>query len=419
MSQAGVTLVTNNLSRLLDEYRDSRLVNTSPFSGDAAPQDILHHFLSPNSVGESTNASFVREYTASFRRDDIGFRKIGFGQCGLVFERPGWPYVAKVSRPRFGDALWLDFYQHVKISEVFQNRKVECRVPAVYGHVSRDDSNWWTEMLPLLPEPTADFPMPSNALLSERILPLSRTARNALIDLYCPEALGESAKLDGTNRDCLARIYLGRRRTNATKSSNFTLRNFNLHLDQMVALDLPVCDFARTMGEALAVIHWDANVDGYDMEFVLGGEPVMEHQGEHKLPSGHTPGMQPHTITMQPMSKINLTKKTTSVWCLDFNLCTSWPEDIGWTDADGLINQLVIAFFENDPYYPLPLMGTELEERLWSVFQEAYLGTAAEVVSVKDSRLYSLPERFIRACIEREQRKLELGKGHGQRDEKQ
>ncbi|KAH6889500.1 hypothetical protein B0T10DRAFT_404344 [Thelonectria olida] len=337
--------------------------------------------------------------------NNIGFRKIGFGQCGFVFERPGWEFVSKVSRPGFGDALWSDFYQHLKVWECFRDRSLDCRVPAVHGYVPQEDTAWWAEKLHNFPS-TSGFQMPSNALLTKRILPLPKIVREALIDSYCPEDLIESAKLNHTNRDCLARIYLGRRTKSETKSPNFTLRNFNLHLDQMIELDLYVAGFSRAMGEALAIIHWDANVDGYDIEFVLGNDQPISKDVVN-MPS-HA------SLRINTASTPKSFRRKTSIWCLDFNLCSSWPEDIGWKIPEDLIEQLVIAFFENDSYYPLPLMETDLEEELWSGFRDAYLYTAKAVLATKDARLRALPALFIQAGIKRERWNLELGRDFGE-----
>jgi hypothetical protein len=47
------------------------------------------------------------------------------------------------------------------------------------------------------------------------------------------------------------------------------------------------------------------------------------------------------------------------VWLLDFSLCTVF--DVGSlvkaTKLDDLVEQLVVAFFSNDPYYPRPRPG--------------------------------------------------------------
>src|SRR5690606_18752349 len=122
-----------------------------------------------------------------------------------------------------------------------------------------------------------DFPLPTMALITERILPLPRPIRHALIDLFCPENSKASVKENATNRDCLARVYLGKRRPEGPPPANFSLRNYNLHLDQMLDLNLPVYDYATAIAEALAIIHWAANVDGYDIEFVLGSEAEMTY----------------------------------------------------------------------------------------------------------------------------------------------
>jgi hypothetical protein len=76
----------------------------------------------------------------------------------------------------------------------------------------------------------------------------------------------------------------------------------------------------------------------------------------------------------------------------------------------------VLAFFENDPYYPLPLADLDIDNEIWNVFSEAYLEKAAEVFHANDSRDASLPRKFIDFCIERERDNLARGLCHGHRD---
>ncbi|KAL2672371.1 hypothetical protein Neosp_013079 [[Neocosmospora] mangrovei] len=207
----------------------------------------------------------------------------------------------------------------------------------------------------------------------------------------------QAALKNPLNRDCLARV-------------NFSLRNFNLCLDQMIELDLPVSSYASAIGEALAVIHWAANVDGYDVEFVLGSEAIVGTQPP-KFPSSQTTLESPWTAT-------EVRRKTTRIWVLDFNLCTQWEEKTGWEQPEALVEQLVMAFFENDPYYPLPLMDDDLGKQLWSVFRDSYLTKAGEVLAEKDERLGALPDTFMNACIERERCHIDNGRGHGYRQHK-
>lgn len=172
-------------------------------------------------------------------------------------------------------------------------------------------------------------------MITEHIFPLPIVARQALIDRYCPLDIKATVSSDPTNRDCLARLYLGSRRQQPKLlSPNFTLRNFNLHLDQMLELGLPVLLFASTMGEALAIIHWAAHVDGYDIEFVLGSErdKCTGDSEDIAVSLQLTPEqvllMSSHEGLDARMTK-NVKQGTTRMWVLDFNLYHIWSEETG------------------------------------------------------------------------------------------
>ncbi|KAB5527934.1 zinc finger protein-domain-containing protein [Coniochaeta sp. 2T2.1] len=385
-----------------------------------------------NQVSDLQNALRYAETVARVPPDSraIGYRKIGFGQCGLVIQRPGRDFVVKIARPAFQGALWSDFMAHLHVHHGFESQRipVDIRVPKVFTFVNDNNSDWWQYHRGLLQEHEG-FPLPSAALISQRILPLPKIAREALISLYCPPALQAAAMADRSNRDCLARIYLGRRRPeNARLAPNFSLRNFNLCLDQMLDLKLPVNYYASAMGEALAVIHWQANVDGYDIEFVLGTDELPADSPEQpvrtRLTSVEAEGRAPIiSTTAIPLdttvpAEIQERKLQASMWVLDFNLCNRWNEWIGWQQPDVLVEQLVLAFFENDPYYPRPLMEGELEQSIWNSFHTSYLDKAIEILHAagKDVRLRHLPGMFADACIARERAKIEADSGHGHRD---
>src|SRR5881227_137311 len=80
------------------------------------------------------------------------FRKIGFGQCGLVFEQPGCPIVIKLARPFFEQSLWMDYRAHSRVMMSFYSdtaggsivKEPECRVPRVYYFRTRED-RWWDD----------------------------------------------------------------------------------------------------------------------------------------------------------------------------------------------------------------------------------------------------------------------------------
>ncbi|RSL83038.1 hypothetical protein CEP51_004763 [Fusarium floridanum] len=401
-------LATEELSKSLDRQRNTHLEENFRQEKGLSRIELASRLLSLDATTSNRSFSIPKEIPGK----NIGFRKIGFGQCGLVFEWPGREMVVKVARPGFQDALWVDHEAHKAVYSAFleQDNAPRCRVPRLYSHISKDDQ-WWQENKRLFMDQHDDFPFPSSALTSEHILPLAGVVREILIEKYCPQSMQQAALENPLNRDCLARVYLGRRRSpQQPRQVNFSLRNFNLCLDQIVDLGLPASSYASAIGEALAVIHWVANVDGYDVEFVLGSEASVGSQ-QQKAPS-----LQP--TQESPWVADEGRRKTARIWVLDFNLCTKWEEEIGWEQPEALVEQLVMAFFENDPYYPLPLMDDDLGKQLWSVFRDSYTTKAEEILREKDERLRALPNRFINACIEREQQNIDNGLGHGHRQHK-
>ncbi|KAH7015846.1 zinc finger protein-domain-containing protein [Ilyonectria destructans] len=384
---ADIAAATNTLSEQLDNQRDEELRQLIFGSSATYYQQII-----PPAI--------------------IGFRKIGFGQCGLIFERPGREYVVKVAKQGFKDALMVDYQVHQAVYAAFcrQTTFVECRVPKVIKHIPSDDAHWWEQHGPLFAERHGDFPFPSSTLISERILPLPKIVRSGLISRFCEKSMQHDALINHLNRDCLARIYLGKSLPpNTPLQRNFSLRNFNFHLDQMLGLKLPVEDYARAIGDALAIMHWDANVDGYDVEFVLGSEAANAPPRAEGTPQNMSTDSVLDTA-------LDLKNQFIRIWLLDFNLCSRWEESIGWEESEALIDQLVIAFFENDPYYPLPLMENVADEKLWSAFRDSYLAKSEEILAPKDKRLQPLPANFIASCVAREQANLERGLGHGHRE---
>lgn len=417
--------LTNALSEQLDVQRDDELREQLNIPSAASVEFPLSRLLSLKS--QLSTASSFAKHQMSAQKHASSYRKIGFGQCGLIFERPGMTYILKLAKKHYEDALWVDFTAHYNVSTAFQKFNPECRVPKLYSYVAKDDTGWWTSNLSKFEDQQANdasFALPTMGLISERILPLPKITREALIDEFCPAHLRSLVRSNPVNRDCLARVYLGkRRRPGQPLPPNFTLRNFNLHLDQMLELGLPVNDYAEAMGEALAIIHWKANIDGYDIEFVLGSEAQELYTQDISLAPGlmldDVSQLQPHT-KLDAILRGNFQKRITRLWVLDFNLCAfQWKKHHAMTEegANSIIQQLVISFFENDPYYPLPEMETKADQDLWSLFSTTYLEVAMRVLEGEAS-MQQLPQRFINACIQRERSKLAEGHGHGHRNEK-
>jgi len=398
--------LTNQLSDLLDRERNETVVSQLP--PDTSSHNILSRVLSPGSL-TSTTSSFATFNQSQRLNSAIGYRCIGFGQCGLVFERPGRAYVVKLANPGYKEALLADFKAHFFVKNAFlRQTSAECCVPKLCAWVTDSNIEWWNENLFLFPTLPQPIPLPTSTLVTERILPLPKVARQALIDRYCPPHLKAAVSVDPKNRDCLARLYLGSRRSNPDLlSPNFTLRNFNLHLDQMLELNLPVSLYAHAIGEALATIHWGACVDGYDIEFVLGGEGNAGTScNENVTHSLQLTEEQVCNMTsndeMDSAVRTNFKQRATHIWVLDFNLCSFWRREIGYEDPDALISHLVQAFFQNDPYYPRPHCNDGNDQSLWSTFSVSYRQKGNEILG-EDERLVDLPGRFIDACVSYDQ----------------
>ncbi|KAH7318991.1 hypothetical protein BKA65DRAFT_556420 [Rhexocercosporidium sp. MPI-PUGE-AT-0058] len=184
-------------------------------------------------------------------------KKMLSGTCGFVFAQLGTAQVVKRAREDGPDsaALWNDFLMHKKVEQGFETGNSSglptVHVPRPILYVSRTDTFWWENNGHRFPN---DFQTPSNLLMSERILPLPKFIREALIQLYCPENLRSSQFDEPKNKDCLR------------PQRFFSLRNFKLHLNQMVDLGLDVATFATTMANALAILHWEVKIDAADVE---------------------------------------------------------------------------------------------------------------------------------------------------------
>jgi hypothetical protein len=172
------------------------------------------------------------------------------------------------------------------------------------------------------------------AIVTERIIPLPTSRWNVLVDNYCPAASREAARSSTLNDDCLARIYLGRRcGANTPLSPNFYLRNFNFCLDQMLDLGFPIREYAAEVAKCLAVVHWGAIIDAYDIEFLLGREeaqkaPYTTQVTERlRMDVEVLEGMEKHADVEATVERAQTA--STRLWVIDFNLCSQFLRDAG------------------------------------------------------------------------------------------
>ena len=266
------------------------------------------------------------------------FRRIGQGFCGTVWAAPtgsGDPSAIKREDGGPGRSLHNDYEMHLRVLNSLSGRLPSLLVPTCHEYVSCHNQNWCEERLSQFPK---EFQVACNALVSERIPPFAKQARDILIERYCPEPLRpniELIKSSEPDHDCLVRPCLGRRRRleKQSKSKSFSLRNYPLHIDQIEELQLDGKLYARIMAETLAHLYWGAHMDANDVEFVLA--PPRE---------GHSNPLIAHLPRRSTIGSETLGEHV--VWILDFDCCRPMT-----LDAKG-VGQAVAAFFRNDPYYP-------------------------------------------------------------------
>lgn len=270
--------------------------------------------------------------------------KIGAGSCGTVWtESEGSRFAYKrEDGTRPAGHLSNDYEMHGRVLqaiEAFSNPN-KILVPARDSFVGRNDAWWSTNLARFAPDLE-----PCNLLISECIQPVGERIRRNLIDSYCPGSIQELIRTNERDRDCLVRLYYGRRRFRACgerRFGGFSLRNFPLHIDQMVDIGINMDAHLKTMAEALAIMHWSAGIDADDVEFVLGA----------------------------PRSK----ESEPCLWVLDFDCCKPIT-----MDEDG-VNAALEAFFRNDPYFPRPKEPESRDKYLWEASRDRYLAVSQEIL---------------------------------------
>ncbi|KAG9965262.1 hypothetical protein KCU61_g1992, partial [Aureobasidium melanogenum] len=173
----------------------------------------------------------------------------------------------------------------------------------------------------------------------------------------------------------------------------------------MKQLELPVHEYAEAIADTLATLHWDAEVDANDVEFVLGSRRQLDT-------SVFQPGLSSSEIAImlynwptrlnidyrninpprpQPSTKLQAPMPSDlQVWVLDFDCCDAITMDI-----DG-VEKAVLSSHINDPYHPKPCTPESEDFELWETFRKRYLATGAEIIKRK-----GLDEKLPGSFIER------------------
>lgn len=370
----------------LSEAEDSQEPRSHADLGEIEAQ--LHHMLSIHASSPAAESpSPAREVSSAT------WIRIGAGACGAIFARDGKSEIAKISKMD-GDDLWNDFRQHVKISGSLKNFPVrQLEIPSCMGFIP--EGHDFMEAHPKLIECAStvlNFPAP--VLISQRINPLPKLIRELLIAKFCRSELQQAARNDPANKDCLVRLYLGSQ-SSPRPSRFFSLRNFKLHLDQMDMLKLDIRGFAYSIGQALAVMHWAAQTDARDIEFVLGSSTVPTAPQFSEIKDLKEPTF------FGPASGVieDFYHHRAQLYLLDFNQVRDI--NLNETGAEAAFQ----AFKINDPYFPRPLQTTPIGLRAWDSFAAGYLTSAQDILGAKG--LTWLATSFLTKVLDHERARRE------------
>ena len=111
------------------------------------------------------------------------FNCIGVGACGRVFDWPGTKCVVKCAlhNDRGDNTLFDDYNIHVKVAYAARNAEIKILVPDPYYYITANTREWWDKYGVLFPK---SFSTPRHVLCSQRIMTVSKSLRNAIINRY-------------------------------------------------------------------------------------------------------------------------------------------------------------------------------------------------------------------------------------------
>ncbi|KAI1616312.1 hypothetical protein EDD36DRAFT_461199 [Exophiala viscosa] len=322
--------------------------------------------------------------------DQAPLRDIGRGTCGSVFVCPGSPWAIKKGANAAGisndfELTGLAYNSYLRALDIFADSNLlsSRRIPRVPEPVFYEgpSSEWWTENLCRFPD--ADRTQGAAFRLTY-ISPVLEPTRRALVHTFFRKSDTTRRDVLGKpeNRDCLIRLYLGKNSPNGRAyDSTDTLRNFPMYLDhaQLIMSNLVLIGYATEMAIGLAILHWQAQIDAQDTEFVIGssGKPMF---GDLRAV---------HSSFRSPIAAFEGSGGS-ELWMLDYDKCTRVDLE---ASASDIVKKYLVAVTGNDPYYPHPC----LDDELWMYFRYTYLLASRIIIRSRklEEKVGSLPDALI------------------------
>jgi hypothetical protein len=333
-------------------------------------EHILARGLSVNSVIPTTSSFARRFQKANNASSRAEFNEIGYGVEGVVFEVAGTETVIKRAKGDSSQALHPEFSIHSKVIEAGLKHELSriVQIPKLYALHSASSPGgaaWWAAEGSRFPQ---QYREPHNIMVLQRILPLPKSIRHALIQRFHQGSAIEQEQFLSRieQKYCLVRPYLGERLKPDEKRAKFSLVNLGVYVHQLEGMSIDVGELAISMAEAVAVMHWEANIDAHDVEFVLGSQADS------------------------PDSKrLDFQNRHIKLFLLDFGQCKYVGRDEAGLRRRGL------GILMNDPYYPRPSMRNAASDNYWLAFKTKYIEVSSRILAGQESKVQGMPQQLI------------------------
>lgn len=220
--------------------------------------------------------------------DTPTFVQIGRGLQGVILERLAFDLVVKQELPQNAAMtcnLRREFALHQMVYTGVQTYgrrlEIDCRVTVPGAHTFLEAASSISKLHPLLSDGQQ-----TDSVLMDRVLPLPKLIRQALLDEFHPRAYGnthlgeKAAVIENTlsavpDKHCLVRPHLGESSNKYT--TGFSFRYFTIDLVDIQRLEVDVYELTFTLGKAYAIIHWGVH-NSDDVEFVFGSSLVDKEE---------------------------------------------------------------------------------------------------------------------------------------------
>ena len=190
------------------------------------------------------------------------------------------------------------------------------------------------------------------------------------------------------NDACLCRAYLGKNSVDVDPARRQqelqTLQNFPIYLDMMQEMQMDPFSVARDMALGIAAIHWTANYNALDVEFVFGS--AIHNPQKLANPTNITnqnltaaEKKRPIRFKKHEQQSTGFRNRAVQLWMIDFNKVERFDPSV-FKNYHANIRQLVADTRSADgPYHPRVLVRNEYEWNLWVYFAKSYI-KASQVI---------------------------------------